>query len=406
MLILALVLGCEDRKPSRKTLPPPKVTVAKPLFEPVQNYSIYNGYLEAVQKVEVVARVPGVIQKVYFDENDRLTEGDIVQKGTLLFELDPREYLSRLNKARADLKRANSQLSRTQRERERGEELRRNNAISEEEFNRLLAEERASLAFVDQAQASVELAELELSFTKIRAPITGRVGEIVKTVENLVGVNGPTVLTTIVSMDPIYVYFDVPERRIIEYDRRVKAEGLPTETQGVIPIAVAVEGEKGFPHSGAIDFRDIRVDSTTGTIRLRGRLPNPDGLLQPGMFAQVRVPLGKEEKRLLVPESALLTDQRGPYLYVVKDDATVEYRPVKLAGRKGTYAAIAEGIQADDWVIINGLQRARPRITVVPRRTELASPKVETTEALPMPKAMVPGMEPRSSPNPQSANGS
>ncbi|HEY8506254.1 MAG TPA: efflux RND transporter periplasmic adaptor subunit, partial [Gemmataceae bacterium] len=337
--------------------------VSRPVAREVTSYREFTGYLDAVETVQVRARVRGFLRKIHF------AEGAEVAEGALLYEIDPREYQAALDRARADLDRAEAELRRAAGEEKRAAGLRPRGAVSEEEYLQLQAGLKTARAAVDQAKAAVTSAELDLSFTRIYAPIGGRISRTLVTEGNLVGFNEPTLLTTIVRTDPLYVYFDVPERYLLEYERRAR------ESPGAkIPIDVGVTAEEGYPHPGVIDFRENRVDPGTGTGQLRGRLENPGGALVPGLYARVRIPDGPPQTRLMVPEAAVLADQRGRYVFVVKPDNTAEYRPVTLGPRAGTLVAVVEGLEPDDRVVVNGLQRVRPGAPVTP---ELAAQSTE-----------------------------
>ncbi len=237
--------------------------------------------------------------------------------------------------------------------------LRPSGAISEEEYTQKQATSESSTAALRQARAALDSARLDLSFTKFHAPISGRISRTLVTVGNLVGSNEPTLLTTILRVDPVYVFFDVPERNFLEYGERVRQGKAATAAEGTVPVLVVLENEKDHPHRGTINFRENRADEGTGTIRLRGELPNPDRSLVPGLFARVRVLIGSPHQRLLVPEVALNADQRGTYVLTVKDD-TVVYRAVKVGTNDEGLVVIEEGRKPDDRVIVNGIQRARP----------------------------------------------
>jgi multidrug efflux system membrane fusion protein len=311
--------------------------------------------------VEIRARVQGFLQEIHFKD------GDEVEKGTLLYEIDPRTFEADVARAEAEVARQQTQLRLATAEAKRASRIRAT-AVSEEEYEQKMAAQAVAEATVQQAKAALESARLQLSFTKIEAPISGRLSRTLVTKGNLVGFNQPTLLTTMVRLDPIYVFFDVPERNFLDYQRLIREEGAPTAAEGKAPVHVGLTNEKDYPHQGVIDFRDNRVDPATGTVLLRGELPNPDRLLTPGLFARVRVPVGKPKPHLLVPAIALNTDQRGSYLLIVKDDNTVEYRPVQTGATVGNQVVIADGLKPEDWVIVNGLQRARPGARVQPEK--------------------------------------
>jgi RND family efflux transporter MFP subunit len=337
------------------------VTVANPTSEPVQSYGEYTGYLETKESVSIRARVRGFLTKVHFKE------GTEVQAGDPLYTIDPREYVATLERTKAELKKAESEAGRAQTEEERSARLRDRGAVGEEEHQQKIAARDVARANVALAKANLEVAQLDVTFTRIAAPITGKVSRTLVTEGNLVGYNEPTLLTTINQLDPLYVYFDVPERNIIEYNRTAKEKGWPLAGDGKLKFELAVATEEGYPHQGVIDFRENRIDTGTGTVRMRGILTNEARNLAPGMYAKIRVLRGAPEPKLVIPEAALMADQRGRYVFVIKPDNTVEYRPVVVGTRIGTRAAIEKGLQAEDRVVINGLQKARPGAPVTPQ---------------------------------------
>jgi len=369
LAFLIAPLGCQQARQTPPPPPPPEVTVANPVSREVQNFREFTGYLEAVETANIRARVRGFLQKVHFKE------GSEVNRGDLLYEIDPREFEAAAAKSTADLSKANAELARAQADEDRGRVLVRTMAISEEEFQQRVATRKSAQASVSQAEAALRIAKLDLEFTKITAPISGRISRTQVTEGNLVGFNDPTLLTTIVRMDPIFVTFDVPEANAVEWERRSREEKLPTATDRTIPLEIGVARETGFPHPGVIDFRENRVDTGSGTIRLRGVLDNKDRVLFPGLFARVRVPRGPLQKQLCIPEVALMADQAGRFIFVVAPDNTVRRQNVTVGGRIGDLTAIETGVNADDVVIINGLQKARPGGQVKPTQVDLGVAK-------------------------------
>jgi RND family efflux transporter MFP subunit len=367
-LLAVGVAGC--RRPAAAeppSFPPAAVTVAKPVSREVTEYREYTGRLEAVKKYDVRARVRGFLEKVHF------AEGCEVKKGDLLYEIDPRTFQADLAKAEADLARAEAMLRLAVSEADRAARL-RGGAMNEEEYQQKVAARETARAAIQQAQAAVRSNKLELEFTKIYSPIDGRIGRTLVTEGNLVGFNEPTLLTTVVSLDPVYVYFEGPERDLLEYQRLVREKAAPSATDKTVPLQLALETDDDFPHAGVVDFFDNQVDGNTGTILCRGLLPNPKRLLSPGLFARVRIPFGKAQKRLVVPEDALAADQRGRYVLTVKADDTVEVKPVTVAQSLAGYAAIVKGLTPSDRVIVNGQVKARPGSKVAPTETELKVP--------------------------------
>jgi RND family efflux transporter MFP subunit len=419
-LTAVAVAGCKKDNPDAKgkAPPPPQVTVARPVEWQVQSYREYNGYLEAVEFVQVKARVKGVLEKIHF------TEGDEVKECAPLYTIDPREYKAAVAKGVADVAKATADIANWKAQIKRDEaeldRLRRQfagGAGSQSDVDKGIATlevDRAQLAVSDATKAAaesmLETAKLELSYTEITAPIGGRISRTLVTRGNLVGQNETTLLTTIVRMDPIYVYFDAPEPDVIDYQRWVwsmyRSDGVfPSLPEAKFPLEIGVATEKGFPHPGVINFRENRVDTGTGTVRVRGELPNADRFLYPGLFARVRVPSGNLQARLSIPESALQAGQEGRFIYVVKADDTVEKRLVTVgarleesreahptAGWKLTGAgqpekpiasmvAIDKGLGPTDRVIVEGLLRARPGVPVAPTESTITPPPGATKPA-------------------------
>jgi len=399
VLAAAALAGCKKENPDgkAKAMPPPAVAVARPVEWPVQSYREYNGYLEAVETVQVKARVKGILEEVKF------TEGDEVKEGDPLYAIDPREYkaavakgVADVAKAAADIENWKAQIKRDEAELERVRKQYLGGAGSQSDVDKAAAAvdvDKAQLAVAvatkSGAESSLESARLELGYTDIKAPIGGRISRTLVTRGNLVGQNEATILTTIVRMHPIYVYFDAPEPDVVEYQRwqmaaRQAGSPLPSLAAGKFPLEVGVATEKGFPHTGVINFRENRVDPGTGTVRVRGELPNENRFLYPGLFARVRVPNGDPQPRLAVPESAVMAGQEGRYVYVVRPDNTVEKRLVNVGARLeesrpgqaaagwklvgperaekpvASMIAIDTGVAAGDRVVVDGLQRARP----------------------------------------------
>jgi len=268
---------------------------------------------------------------------------------------------------RAEIQRLEQERRYAESEQKRQEELYRQNAGSLEVLDARKNDVALAIADLAKAQATLRQAELDLSYTRIVAPIAGRVGRTLITVGNLVGYNEPTLLTTIVKMDPIHVHLDVPERDLLRFENAASESAGEWSLLGA-KLAVGLEGEEGYPHTGEISFRDNRVLSETGTAFLRGTLQNPDRGLIPGLFCRIQVSVGTPQPRLLVPETALAADQRGRYVLVVKEDDTVEQRAVKVEQYSSVqgFLTVSEGLTKDDRVIVSGIQKARPGSKVVP----------------------------------------
>jgi membrane fusion protein, multidrug efflux system len=374
-LLFAGVLGCDAKKPSLAELPPPAVTVSLPVVAEVTDYDDYEGRIAAIPTVEVRARVRGHLTQINF------TDGQIVKKDDLLFEIDPRPYKADLAGAEAQKAAAAAALKLAKSTAERDSKLVKSGAISREEFEVSLGKQSVSEAEVRKAEAAITRAQLDLDFTKITAPIAGRISRAQVDVGNLVNAgSGETLLTTITSVDPIYVYFNVDERALLRYKQSFrKGKDKPEESQSIkdlkIPIEVALEGDKDYPHKGFIDFAETQVDSKTGTKQVRGELPNPKGILDPGMRARVRVPVSQPTKALLITERAIGTDQTLKYVYVVYAENVAKRRDVQLGRLRNGLRVIENGLNPDDRVIVNGIQSVRPEMKVDPKLSEMPGAK-------------------------------
>jgi len=361
---MLLLSGCGREQP-RAQPAPPKVTVQRPFEREITDYREFTGRIDAVETAEIRVRVKGYLSKIEFKE------GAEVKKGDLLYQIDPSTFEADLAKAEAAAKQQEANLQLAITDVQRVEALRGTvGALPEETYSQKIAAREVARAALQQAQAGVVSSKLELSFTKIYAPIDGQISRTLVTEGNLVGYNEPTLLTTIVRLDPVYVFFDAPEREFLDYQRLIREEGAASAVDDKVPVFVELANETDFPHKGMLNFRDNRIDQGTGTVLLRGEVPNSDRLLIPGLFARVRVPVGKPKPRLLVPDMALSSDQRGEFLLIVKSDNTVESRVVKTGSTEKGLTIIEQGLNRDDLVVVNGLQRARPGAKVEPMRKE------------------------------------
>jgi len=349
---------------------PPEVTVSQPATRKITEWDEYTGRFDAVEAVEVRARVSGYLNKVNF------TDGEEVKAGELLFEIDPRPFQRALEQAEAQLDQAKVRVSNASLDVERGRPLLKSDYISKKTFDDRENIVREAQAAVKVAEARVKAAELDLSFCRITAPISGRIGRTLVTKGNFVsgGGNdsGTTMLTTIVTQDPIYIYFDVSENNALKYTRLTEAEGKKGAS-GMLgaSVGLGLPDEDGFPHAGRLDFLDNRLDLGTGTLRARAVVSNKAGLFSPGLFARVRLQGSPEYLALMLPDEAIGTDQANRFVYVVGKDDIPERRPVKLGPLVEGLRVIRSGISADDWVIIRGQQRVRPDQKIAPKRLPL-----------------------------------
>ncbi len=366
-LFLSQPLACKKKENKYAPPPPPKVTVAPPKVQDVTVYLHMAGRTAAISKVDIVARVKGYLEKIYFKD------GDIVKKGQLLFTIDPKEYINALHMAEAELLNAKSALSFAKNDLERREKAYEKRAVSELDYLKSKAEYDKAKAQVAAAEAKVEEAKLNLSYTKIVSPITGKTSRHLMDTGNLVGASGPTVLTTVVSLNPIYAYFNINERDVARYLRRRseewKKENMPEgkiRPKKVVPVELALATEENYPHKGKLDYVDNRVDPNTGTLQARAMFPNDDLTIIPGFFAKIRIPDRVEKNALLVPERAISLDQVGRYLYAVGADDKVVRKDIKIGPQVRTLRVVEKGLKKDDRVIVEGILRARPGEKVQP----------------------------------------
>jgi RND family efflux transporter MFP subunit len=344
--------------------PPPAVTVAPVEERELAEHSDFTGRIEAIDDVELRARVSGYLETVHF------AAGQIVHKGDLLFTIDPRWNEAAVASAEAQVVQSRVRVDNAEREAKRASELMKSKAISAEEAetrNSRLAE--ASAAW-QAAEAARDSAKLDLDYTKVRAPIDGRIGRAFVTPGNFIsGIPAAnTLLTTIVSIDPMYVYADVDEASMLNLKSLMAANVLPLDDQGRVRVEVGLTDESGFPHAGAIESLGNRLDEGTGSILLRAVVPNPDQKLVPGLFARVRVPSSARKLTPLVSERAIGTDQSQKFVLVLGPDDTVQYRAVKLGPAVDGQRIVREGLKGGEEIVVNGLQRVRPGAKVTPHR--------------------------------------
>jgi membrane fusion protein, multidrug efflux system len=360
LAILSGLTGCKPKAAApQMQMPPPNVTVAKPEQRKIVEWDQYTGRLEAKEAVEIRPRVSGWLDKVHF------TEGSEVKMGDILFTIDPRPYRMAAERADAEFARAESRESQTKNEFSRVKQLVETKAISQEDFETRGKAYAEAQSASRAAKAALEMARLDLEFTEVRAPIAGRISRALVTQGNLVSAgmagSGASLLTTIVSTTPIYLYVDVNEASSLRY-RRVFAEAKGSPTR--IPCEMAVGDEEGWPHKGYVDFVDNRVDPNTGTTRARAVFDVTGPALAPGFFARLRIPAGDEKLALLVPESCIGSDQANRFVFVVGANGMAEIRGVKLGTTIDGMRVVREGLKGDEDVIVNGQARVRPGMPV------------------------------------------
>lgn len=362
---LVAVPACERHVVELQPTPPPTVTISLPIEREIGDIHEFIGHTEAITAVAVYARVSGFIDKVAFKD------GDVVNEGDLLFQIDPRPFDADLARDEAALAAAHARAKRAAADLARAKGLVKGKNITQEQFDQTFADEAEAAAAVKQAEASLTTSKLNREYSTVTAAVGGRVSRAMITKGNLVNgsTGNPTLLTTIVPIDPIYAYFDIDEATYLRVAKKARDPDYEKP-----PVDIQLANEAGFPHRGRIDFLDNKIDPATGTIRGRGEFPNPDGVIAPGMFVNVRIRSRDTHPALLVSDRAVGTDQGRKYLLVVGADSKVEYREVRTGPLVDGLRAIEKGLQSDDWVIVNGLQRSRPGSTVDAQKTEMPLP--------------------------------
>lgn len=352
-IIATLVYLRRDEQPPPKE--PPTVIVARPSQKDVTKYWDFTGTTEAIEFIEIRARVEGFLETVHFKDSDD------VEKDELLFVIDPTEYQARRDEAFAELERAQAELERAQVDLERVEEAVKTNAVSQREVSTRKAQRDKAQASEKAAQAALIQAEYQLSYTQIHSPIAGRTSRKLVDLGNLVGAEEKTLLTTVVKMHPMYVYFNISELILLE----VLEGKTPDEKRNPsLPFYVGLANEKGHSREGVIDYIDNTVDPATGTIKVRGKLPNDKDPIYPGMFVRIRVPASVKSDAILVHERAIGTDIAGKYLQIVGKDNIVQQRIIKMGILVDDMRVIEEGIKAEEVYIVDGTQQGRPGLPV------------------------------------------
>jgi RND family efflux transporter MFP subunit len=368
------VAACGRPEPPPPT--PPEVGVATPIRRDVTAYQEFTGRTASVQRVEVRARVAGFLQRMNF------VPGDVVRKGQVLFVIEPEPYQAQRDQAEASLKSAEANRDRAASDLERLEEAIKTNAVSQQDVTRARAELAQAEASVLSARAELARAEIQLEYTAVSSPVAGKVDRNLVDVGNLVGQTESTLLTTFVQVDPLWVYFDLPERIVLQMLSDLRGMGVenPRDLKGervreATKFFVGTPVEEGFPHQGYLDFLSNAVDEATGTVEVRGVVPNEKQLLLPGVFVRVRVPGRVMPDSILVSERAIGTDLGGKYVMVVGEDDVVEQRYVELGPREDDgHVVVTSGLEGDERYIVNGLLRARPGFPVTPEADAGAAP--------------------------------
>jgi len=370
-LLMVGVAGCDQQKQQGGGPPPPAVTVANPVERKIVDYDEYVGRFVAVSAVEVRARVSGTLEAVHF------TDGQIVKEGDLLFSLDRRPFQNALDQARANLVLARSNLTYTEADLARAQQLLREKTVSEQVFDQRAQAQRNAQASVQGQEAAVRQAELDLEFTQLSAPIAGRIGDRRVAPGNLVmggTAANTTLLATIVSIDPIRFEFTFDEASYLRYERLSRSEnsGNLTGRGGATPVQLKLIDEKTFEHEGRMDFVDNVIERATGTIRGRAQFANPKGLFTPGMFGRVRVAGSAPYQTLLVSDVAIGSEQVRKFVYVINNENVATIKYVTTGALVDGLRVIKEGLAPDDKVIVNGMARVRPGAKVTPQKDDKA----------------------------------
>jgi RND family efflux transporter MFP subunit len=362
--------------------PPPGVTVSQPLERTIVEWDDYTGRFDAVDTVDIRARVSGYLTEIHFKDGQR------VKKGDLLYTIDPRPFQRALEQTQAELAQAKTKVENSTLDVDRGRPLLDRKIMSEKVFDDRANTMRDAQAQVKVADAKVKTAELDLMFTSITSPITGRISRSAFSIGSWISAGAAansSLLTTIVSEDPIHIYFDVSENNWIKY-RRLAEKGLKAgAAQLGAKVEIALPDEKGFPHTGVVDFVDNRLDQSTGTLRGRALVNNKTGLFSAGMFARVRVSGSEDYKAVMLPDEAVATDQTNKFVLVVTEDGTVTRRTVVLGPMIDDLRVVRDGISGGDWVITKGLQRARPGGKVTAKREAIKVSETIPAKAAPPP---------------------
>ena len=353
-------LGRSEAKQQPAPPPAPEVTVAEVIHKPLHEWQEFSGRLQAVNTVEVRPRVSGYIDRVAFEDGAR------VKKGQLLFQIDPRPFQAEVDRLTAERARAISDVDLAKANHARADRLIGANAISHEEYDRLAAAETSAKGELGSVNGSLDNARLNLEFTQVRAPIDGHVSRAIITAGNLV--TSTSLLTTVVSDDPVYAYFDADEQTFLRYSKLAGGQ----QADGSNGVFMGLVDEQGYPHTGKLDFVDNQVDPTTGTIRARATFANPDGRFTPGLFARVRLVGTDDADAVLIEDRAVGTDLGKKFVLVLKGDNTVESRFVDLGPEIDGLRVVKQGLQPGEVIVVNGLQHARPGQAVAPSRVAMA----------------------------------
>jgi RND family efflux transporter MFP subunit len=361
VLTPVLLSGCGPKQAGAVAPPPTQVTVSQPIQQQVSDFVEFTGNVQGLSSVDLRARIKGTLNKIDY------VEGALVKQGDLLFEIEPDVYQAQVDAAQAELDAAKAELEKSKADLGIKQEMAAGNAASKLDVIQAQAAVDVSSASVELKTANLEQANINMGYTKVFAPVTGRIDKSRLDAGNLVGSDGDTLLANIQQANQVYVYFNVDEATMQRFQARLRAKGIVDNgTNPKSSMTLALGDSSEFAYKGTIDYIDNKVDPATGTITVRGILNNPDSALVPGFFARVRVPDGDPHQAVLIPDRAIAVDQGQSYVLVVNDQNVVEFRPIELGSLHGQLREVTKGLTPDDWIITEGLLRTRPGATVAP----------------------------------------
>jgi RND family efflux transporter MFP subunit len=365
-LSLFLLTGCEQN--TFVPPPPPKVEVAVPVQKSITRYLDATGNTAAIKNVDLVARVQGFLQSINYQD------GSFVKQGTTLFTIEPETYKLKLEQAQAAETGAQASLKQAEADFKRQSDLVQRQAVSQATLDTSTSTRDNAQANLQQAQVNTKIAAVNYGYTNVTAPFDGIVSAHLVSVGELVGVASPTQLATIVALDPIYVNFNVNEQDVLRIREDARRRGMTVNEIRQLPIEIGLQTETGYPHKGKLDYVSPSINQSTGTLAVRGILPNPDRVLLPGFFVRIRVPYDEQKDTLLVPDAALGSDQAGRYVLVANADNVVEQRKVQTGPLEGDLRVIESGLKGDDRIVVAGLLRAIPGQKVDPQLQKIETP--------------------------------
>jgi RND family efflux transporter MFP subunit len=370
VLAVTMLTGCEQN--NFIPPPPPKVEIAVPVQRAITRYLEATGNTAPIKTVDLVARVQGFLQSIDYKD------GDFVKEGTPLFTIEPETYKLKLEQAQAAEAGAQASVKQAEADFKRQSDLVARQAVSQATLDTSTSARDNAQANLQQAQVNTKIADVNYSYTKVTAPFDGIVSSHLVSVGELVGVASPTQLATIVALDPIYVNFNVNEQDVLRIRAEAMRRGMTASDLKQLPLEVGLQSEDGYPHQGKLDYAAPTVNQSTGTLAVRGIIPNANRVLLPGYFVRVRVPIDKEQNALLVPDTALGSDQGGRYVLVVTPENVVEQRKVQTGPLDGGLRVIESGLKGDDRVVIAGLLRVIPGEKVDPQLQKIEQPSAST----------------------------